>query len=236
MMRSRTSGTSREASAGMRQRPKPVMAASKAPRQRRRGPAFSSRPAGEQDRRCRPDAEAQEGQAVETDQRGGLHQPEVLAERHAGVVPGKAGEEVPAQPLADRSGRRRRRGSRQASGSQNRRARAKPKAGKKARSGRQPQHPEGHRPGELVGLDQEGGTEPPEAGDEIAEAPEPAEESCRSERRPTGGAVLDRPVEQPDGRNQREGEGGQEAEGRHGQSADGSRREGRRASGAILAR
>ena len=82
-----------------RSRPWPT---SKARRQRRRGPAFSSRPAGEQDRRRRADAEAQESQAVEADQRGGLHQPEVLAERHAGVVPGKAGEEVPAQPFADR--------------------------------------------------------------------------------------------------------------------------------------
>jgi hypothetical protein len=37
---------------------------------------------------------------VEADDRGGLHQPEVLAERHAEGVPRKPGEQVPAQPLA----------------------------------------------------------------------------------------------------------------------------------------
>src|ERR671912_743407 len=46
------------------------------------------------------DQDGEERQAVEADNRGALHQPEVLAEAHPERVPGEAGEEVPAQPFA----------------------------------------------------------------------------------------------------------------------------------------
>ena len=65
---------------------------------------------------------------------------------------------------------------RAASGSPEQPGEGEAEGGKEGEEGRQAEDAEGHRPGELVGLDEEGGAEPPQAGDEIAEAPEPAVE------------------------------------------------------------
>ena len=148
-------------------------------RQARRRPALRGRVASGQEERGRgADADGQQGQAVEADQRGGLHQPEVLAERHAGAVPGKAGEEMAAQPFAD--------GQAEGEGEDAPGVGHPEQAGEREAEGReegeqrrQAQDPEGQGPGELVRLDQEGGAEPPEPGHEIAEAPEPAQQRRR---------------------------------------------------------
>ena len=62
--------------------------------------------------------------------------------------------------------------------------------------GRQGDDAERHRPGELVGLDQEGGAEPPQPGEEETEAPPPAD--CKGGPEPAPGTGADGTVDQPD--------------------------------------
>ena len=145
----------------------------------RRRPAARSGVAGPERRRRRADQDGEDRQAVEPDERGRLHQPEVLAERHAERVPRKAREDVPAQPFARRSGRRRGRRAALPPGDQRGARAAKPKAGKEREQRRQAEHAERQGPGELIGLDEEGGAKPPQPGDEIAEAPPPAGDGGR---------------------------------------------------------
>ena len=59
-------------------------------------PAFAHPP---QRRRGGEDRDRQEGEPVQADERGGLGEREIDAERHAKVVPGKAGEQEAARPF-----------------------------------------------------------------------------------------------------------------------------------------
>jgi hypothetical protein len=93
-------------------------------------------------------------------------------------------------------------------------------------NGRQPEHAERHRPREEVGLDQEGGAEPPEPGHEKAEAPGPAEERGGPQGRRRRAALGEGAVEKPDGDGERDGERRQRSERRHGERADGAGAEG----------
>jgi len=119
--------------------------------------------------------------SVQPDHRCDLAEDEILAERHAEVVPGKPGQRDRAQPFARA----------EAGGEREypRRARRPQEAGEgEADCGKQRQ-PRGQgedaerkRPRELVGLDEKGGAEPPQAGDEITEAPPPTRAEGRAHR------------------------------------------------------
>ena len=114
------------------------------------------------------------------DDRGELREHEILAERHADFVPGKSGQHERAQPFAGAEADGQRENARR------RRATTTSARERKAdrREKREPagsaEHAQRQRPGELVGLDQKGGAEPPEAGDKIAKAPPPADAEGRA--------------------------------------------------------
>ena len=94
-------------------------------------------------------------------------------------------------------------------------------AGKKASTGRQRDDSKRQRPGELVGLDQKGRADPPEAGDKIAEAHPPA----GAERRPkrtgerTSVAAIRRAVDEPNRDCQRYGDKDEDGERRQREGA-----------------
>ncbi len=183
-------------------------------------PAFAHPP----QRRWRgEDRDRQEGEAVQADERGGLGERKVDAERHAEIVPGKAGEEKAARPFSD---------PKPEGESENARGSRRPQETRKRKSGgrkdgqrrRQRHERQWQRPGEFVGLDQKGRADPPERAEKIAEAHPPAGAECGAQR-PLGPAIL-RPVDQPDGDGQRNGDQGKQRPGRQRQRPERSRNEG----------
>ena len=125
-------------------------------------------------------ASASKGQAVESHQGAALHQPDVLAERHAGGC--STGNPVNRWPrshsLTVSAGRKGEDAGGVAGPEQPRQGEAEGR--EKRQQSRQAENAERERPGELIGLDQKSRAEPPQAGDEIAEAPAPADERRRS--------------------------------------------------------
>ena len=117
------------------------------------------------------------------------------------VFQGKPGEHVAAQPFGWRSARPRAPGCGPGRGAQRSAREGEAEGREKAEQRRQAEHAERQRPGELVGLDQEGRAEPPQPGDEDSRSP-----STSRRRPPPGGRARraeplpGRAVEQPDGR------------------------------------
>ena len=161
---------------------------------------------------------------MQADDRADLRQFEVGAERHAEFVPRKAGEDDAAQPFAEAQTDRQREHARRVGAPDQPRQR-EAEARKDRQRGRQAEHAERQRPGELVGVDEKRRPEPPQAGDEIAEAPPPAGAERRPQRRPERTAALgavDRAVDQPHRQRHRHDQRRREVEGRHGERAHGA--------------
>ena len=120
--------------------------------------------------------ENQHGREIEAmlaDQRRRLREDRRAGQRHADIVPGKAGQHMAAQPFraAEPDGQR--------ADPQRSRRPQQPRQREAERrehgeAGRNAQHRERQRPGELVRFDQHGGAQPPETGDEIAKPEPPA--------------------------------------------------------------
>ena len=91
---------------GGRRRREAVRAEGGDERERERGksrrskvePPFADTP---QSRRRGEDGDGQEGEPVQADKRGDLGERKIASQRHAEVVPGKAGEEEAARPFGD---------------------------------------------------------------------------------------------------------------------------------------
>ena len=167
---------------------------------------------------------------MQADERSDLSQREIGAQRHAEVVPGKAGEEEAARPFGEPEPEREgenARGSRRPQEPRDRKACGR----KDSEHRRQGDDAERQRPGELVGLDQKRRADPPEAGEKIAEAHPPAGAeggAHRGDERPSGPAVL-RAVDQPDRDRQRHGDEREQRKRRQRQRPDRARDEGDRA-------
>ena len=107
----------RQHGAGRRGKPEGAEGGDQRKRERgeRRGskvePALADAP---QRRRRGEDRDGQERQPVQADERGDLSQREIAAQRHAEVVPGKAGEEEAARPLGEPEPEREREDARRA--------------------------------------------------------------------------------------------------------------------------
>ena len=101
MRRSLTPGSVALAGAASLNAPKAAMSASASAAKSRRSksePALADAP----QRRGRSEyGNGQEREPVQADERGDLSQPEIRSQRHAEVVPGKAGEEEAARPLGE---------------------------------------------------------------------------------------------------------------------------------------
>ena len=173
-------------------------------RRRQIEPAFAHPP---QRRGRGEDRDRQEGEPVQADERSGLGEREIDAERHAEVVPGKTGEQEAARPFGDPESEREGENAQRSRRPQE--ARERKSCGRKDSERRRQRHDrKRQRPGEFVGLDQKSRADPPEAGEKIAEAHPPAGAECCAERRdqrPSGPAVL-RAVNQPDGDGQWNGD------------------------------
>ena len=138
----------------------------------------------------------------DADDRRALRQRQRAGQRVAVGVPGKAGQEVAAQPLGDRSARAPAPGCGSARASTSSAASASPAAGKQRQAGRQADDGERQQPSEDLGIDQERMADPVETGEEIAEPEPPA----RRGRRPDAAEPSRRrPVDQPDQRPERSG-------------------------------
>ena len=73
------------------------------------------------------------------------------------------------------------------------------KASEQRQPDRHRQHGEGHQPGEALRFDQKRRPDPPQAGQEIPEAEQPAEREARAKPlKALAGSGIDRPVQQPD--------------------------------------
>ena len=192
-------------------------------RRRRIEPVLAHPP---QRRRRGEDRDRQEGEPVQADERGGLGKREIDAERHAEIVPGKAGEQEAARPFGDPEPKGEGENARRSRRPQETRKRKS--SGRKDGERRRQRHDrKRQRPGEFVGLDQKRRADPPEAGEKIAEAHPPAGAECgaaASRQRPPG-SIL-RPVDQPDGDGQRNGDQRKQREGRQRQRPDRARDEG----------
>ena len=164
------------------------------------------------------DRDRQEGEPVQADQRSGLGEREIDAERHAEVVPGKAGEQEAARPFGH---------SEPEGEGENACWSRRPQEAREGESGarkhgerrRQRHDHKRQRPGEFVGLDQKRRADPPEGAEKITEAHPPAGAECgaeRSDQRSAGPAIL-RPVDQPDGDGQGNGDQRKQRQGRQSQ-------------------
>ena len=152
-----------------------------------------------------------EGQAPQPDERRRLHHERRRGEGVAERVPGKTGEEMAAQPFGDRKHGREDQDARPAlrpDGPGDRGA----EAPEERQAGGNRDHREGHQPGELIGVDQKGSADPPQTGNEIAEAECPADgeggdRSAKAAALPGGGAI-----DQPDEDRNRQPEDGKNVE------------------------
>ena len=119
---------------------------------------------------------------MQADERGGLGKREIDAERHAEVVPGKAGEQEAARPF--RRPKPKGEGENAQRSRRPQEARERESSGRKDGERRRQRHDrKRQRPGEFVGLDQKRRADPPEAGEKIAEAHPPAGAERRPQRR-----------------------------------------------------
>ncbi len=166
------------------------------------GPAIRGVLGDEQDRRGEDEAGG-ERQSPQADERGRLHHQRHRGQRIANCVPREAGEQMPAQPFGNRHCHREDEHPRPAVGPE--------EAGKggaegpeQRQTGRQDDHGKGHQPAEDVRLDEEGGADPPQAGQEEAEAEAPADDRRRhqpaDEARPfRRGGAIDQPDKDREG-------------------------------------
>ncbi len=150
----------------------------------------------------------------------------LLAEGHAEAVPGKAREDVAAQPFGNGKARGEGEDAGRAGGPDEPRE-AEAEGIEEGEPRGQAEDAERQRPGELVRLHQEGGTEPPQAGEKIAEAEPPADRRGRQHRARRRAPA--RPVDEPDGERQANEKDGPQPEGRHGEGGERPCREGRKA-------
>ena len=153
--------------------------------------------AGKQ-RRHREHEDRERVHADHADHRYRLHQ---QRRRHCGIadrIPGKAGEQKGAQPLEQRERGGECGDAADIVGPEQPRQRRRQTV-EDRENGRQQDDCDRQRPGEAVGLDQHGAADPPQPGDEIAEAEPPADRECRTQAAQKSGRTLDgRTVEQPD--------------------------------------
>ena len=115
-------------------------------------------------------------------------------QRVAEGVPGKAGEQVAAQPLGNGE-RHRQRQDPHRPARPDQRASAEPQRREDRQAGRQRDHRERQQPAEGLGIDQERMADPIETGQEIAEAEPPARAGRRQH---AAEPPRRRPVDQPD--------------------------------------
>ena len=135
---------------------------------------------------------------MEANDRSDLGQGQIGAERHADVVPGKAGEHESARPFARAQSESEREDPRGAGRPQEPRQR-KSESRKDRETRGQRDHAEGQRPCELLRVDKEGRADPPKPAKKIAEAHPPARAERRSESRGQRTRVFasGRAVDQP---------------------------------------
>ena len=142
--------------------------------------------------RRRSHQEYKQGERVDAPKTGCLRQPFQRADRIAGQVPWKAGQQVTAQPFRHRQ---------QASKQHQTVPTSAPQAGSDAagqppidrKIGRQPRHSEGNQGGKLFRLDTKGFGNPPQRGHEVAETKAPADGKAAPER-----LACARAINQPD--------------------------------------
>ena len=153
----------------------------------RRAASFAIRlDLGHQQNRRSENDEGGERQAPDADERGRLHHERRRRERIAEGVPRKAGEEMPAQPFGGREDGREDTAMRgQPSRPQEARQRGAERP-EERQAGGQVRPPRTASARELIRLDEKGRADPPQAGDERAEAESPAD---NSRRRAAGGTA-----------------------------------------------
>ena len=164
-------------------------------RRHRRDPGLSSaRASVDQHGRAGEDRNRQERHAPQPDQRSGLRQRQRLRQRVAERIPWKSGQQMAAQPFADRQADRERQHARGVAGPEQARQR-KADRGEQREIGGQAEHRERHQPGKGRCIDQEGVADPVKPRHEIAE-PEP--EAGHRRRRHAAPFSGRRAVDQPD--------------------------------------
>ena len=113
----------------------------------------------------------------------------LAGQHHAVDVPGEAGQDMAAQPFAERQHRREHEDAPGATSARPAGRAPKPSGREDGEEGRQRDHDaERHRPGELVGLDEEGGAEPPQAPRGRSRSPTTSRGCGRTEPASDGGA------------------------------------------------
>ena len=144
----------------------------------------------EQGRGAREDCDGDEGQTPEADPGRGLRQRVRRGQRIADRVPGKAGEDVAAQPFGDRQCGGKAEDS-TAVGTPHRAGKRKARGKEQSEAGGEPGHGDRQQPAECRCVNQEGVADPVEPGEKVTEAEPPATQSCRrnSTGTPASGAV-----------------------------------------------
>ncbi len=158
---------------------------------------------------------------MQPDERSELRERQRLAERQAELVPGKAGKQHRPQPFAEAEAEGQREHA-QRPVRPNQPGDREADAGKQREPRRQSNDAERQRPGVAVGVDQKGGAQPPQRGEEIPETPPPADPERRARAGPPGdrAVVVGRSVDQPDGEHQGDHDRREKSERRHRQRAD----------------
>jgi hypothetical protein len=172
------------------------------------------------------DDEGGERQPPDADDRRRLHHHRRRRQDVAERIPGKAGEQVAAQPLGKGERHGEDENPRPAFGPEEtgERRTESPEQGKPGRHG---ENGEGQRPGEFVGVDEEGRADPPKPGEEIAEAEAPADGGGGPKTAERARAFgRHGAVDQPDEDRRGEPQQGKGREGRQRQRRDGAGKEG----------
>ncbi|MNU75200.1 hypothetical protein D3C71_647240 [compost metagenome] len=177
-------------------------------------------------RRCGKNEDGEGADAENPQNRIRLHQQRNGHRAIAYGIPREAGQNEAAQPFRNAESGAERRQSPDAIGPEGPRKRRR-QAVENCEIGGHAKNGERQRPGKLIGLDQQGIAQPPEIGDEIAEAEKPAE--CEGGPQPTGDTAIGiagRSVDQPDEQRERHEKRGENAERGKRQRTDGARKHG----------
>ena len=181
----------------------------------------SPAPVGE-NRRGRKDQNGEERDPLQPDETDRLSEHRMAERDETGLVPGKAGEDEAARPFGEAEGAGKPENAPGAVGPDKARKRCRqPEEDRKDR--RKAENGERQEPGKASGIDEKGRPQPPETGDEIAEAEGPADEERRGKTpKCPGTGVSAEPIEEPDkdGKGDEAGQGN--VEGRQAEGCDGA--------------
>ena len=172
-----------------------------------------------ENRGSRKNKNGDDGQTIKADDRGQLRGQKIAAKRHAECVPGKSGQDMPAQPFREtQSGGKRKNPPRAWHPHQPRQHEADSR--KNRERGGEPGNAQRQGPGEFVRLDKKRRAKPPESRQEITKAPPPAGAKCapgrdrQAQKYPPAGWLLPRlraTVDEPDGDGHRDCERGEKS-------------------------